>query len=193
MIDLIARLEKNQLPRHIAIIMDGNGRWAKDKGLLRIEGHKEGVNTVDKVVTFCRKLGIEALTLYSFSSENWKRPPGEVSALMGILKRYLVKELSRMLKENIRFNVIGRVEDLPDFAREAVLDAMLNTKDNTGMTLTLALSYGSRDELIRAMSAIAKDVENKARKTRGDKRGIDLQLPRHKRSCRSRPANKNQW
>lgn len=159
--ELESKIDKTRLPTHIAIIMDGNGRWAEQKGLPRVEGHRIGVTRVDEIVTTCRKLGIQALTLYSFSLENWSRPPGEVSTLMGILKKYLMKELGRMLKENIRFNTIGNVEDLPDFVKDVILDAQQKTKNNTGMVLTLALSYGSRDEIIRAAKKLAKDVENK--------------------------------
>jgi len=124
--------------------------------LPRIAGHRAGVKAVDRVVSFCRETGVKYLTLYSFSSENWKRPAEEVGALMGILKEYLEKELARMLKEDIRFNVIGVVDDLPAFARETVLDAMERTKDRKGMTLTLALSYGARDEIKRAAKKIAE-------------------------------------
>ncbi|MDH5477968.1 MAG: isoprenyl transferase [Nitrospinota bacterium] len=153
-----ATLDPARLPSHIAIIMDGNGRWAKKQGLPRIEGHRVGVNVVDKVVAHCRSMGIKALTLYSFSSENWKRPKTEVGALMNILKAYVKKELSRMLKENIRFNAIGALENLPDFALDAVREAMESTKNNDGMTLTLALSYGSREEITTAVRRIAQEV-----------------------------------
>lgn len=155
---LTSRMDMARLPGHIAIIMDGNGRWAEAKGLPRVEGHRAGVRRVDEIVTFCRKLGVKALTLYSFSSENWRRPPEEVSTLMNILKMYIQKELRRMLKENIRFNTIGRIEDLPAFAREPVLQAVDETKNATGMTLTLALSYGSRDEILRAVRRVAVDA-----------------------------------
>ncbi len=158
--DPACRIDMSRLPEHIAIIMDGNGRWAQNRGLTRIEGHRAGVQTVNKVVTFCRKIGVKSLTLYSFSSENWKRPPGEVAALMGILKEFLTKELGRMQKENIRFNTIGRIDDLPLIAREAVRHAISKTRTNSGMTLTLALSYGSRAEIVGAVRAIAKDVAN---------------------------------
>ncbi|HEB71281.1 MAG TPA: isoprenyl transferase [Nitrospirae bacterium] len=159
--ELEVKVDKTRLPMHIAIIMDGNGRWAEQRRMPRAEGHRIGVTRVDEIVTSCRKLGVNALTLYSFSLENWSRPSDEVSTLMGILKKYLIKELGRMLKENIRFNTIGNVEDLPGFAREVILDAKQKTKDNTGMTLTLALSYGSRDEIVRAARQLVKDVENK--------------------------------
>lgn len=154
----LAGIDTTRLPGHVAVIMDGNGRWARKKGLPRVAGHRAGVKTVDRVVTFSRELGIKALTLYSFSFENWRRPRSEISALMGILKKYLAKELPRMMKESIRFNTIGRLDLLPDAAREAVHDASVKTKDNDGMTLTLALSYGSRDEITRAAARLARDV-----------------------------------
>jgi len=153
-----ARLNRANLPRHLAIIMDGNGRWARQRGLPRIEGHRAGARAVDEAVSFCRYLGIGALTLYSFSKENWKRPEDEVGALMGILKSYIARELGRMLREDIRFNVIGVLADLPAFAREAVEEAMERTRHARGMTLTLALSYGSRDEIVRAARSLAADA-----------------------------------
>lgn len=159
--ELEFKIDKTRLPMHIAIIMDGNGRWAEQRRLPRVEGHRIGVTRVDEIVTSCRKLGVNALTLYSFSLENWSRPSDEVSTLMRILKKYLIKELGRMIKENIRFNTIGNVEDLPGFVKEVISDAQLKTKDNTGMILTLALSYGSRDEIVRAAKKLVKDVENK--------------------------------
>ncbi|MBI4665642.1 MAG: isoprenyl transferase [Nitrospinae bacterium] len=154
-----AGLDPARLPRHIAIIMDGNGRWARKRFLPRIAGHRAGVKAVDRVVTYCRKIGVEALTLYSFSSENWKRPADEVGALMNILKEYLERELERMLREDIRFNAIGTLDTLPAFAREAVLGAMERTRDNKGMVFTLALSYGSRDEMVRAARNMARAVK----------------------------------
>ncbi len=150
------KIDLERLPSHIAIIMDGNGRWARQKMRPRIYGHHAGVKTVDRVVTYCRKLGIKALTLYSFSSENWSRPPDEVSALMGILHEYLIRELNRMVAEDIRFNTIGSIELLPDFARNAISDVKKKTEGNTGMTLTLALSYGGRDEILRATQKLAQ-------------------------------------
>lgn len=156
--DITSKIDKSRLPKHIAIIMDGNGRWAKSRRLPRIAGHRAGVKTVDRIVTYCRELGIKALTLYSFSSENWSRPEDEVGALMKILKEYVVKELNRMLKEDIRLNVIGRFNDIPSFAREAVADAMQKTAENKGMVLNLALSYGARDEITRAVKNIGRDV-----------------------------------
>ena len=154
------KIDPHSLPRHIAIIMDGNGRWAAAKKLPRIAGHREGVKRVDDVVTYCRKIGIEALTLYSFSSENWKRPTNEVSTLMRILQEYLLKELNRMVSEDICFNTIGDISTLPDFARDAIENVREKTKNNKGMTLTLALSYGSRDEIVRAVRYIATEIKN---------------------------------
>ncbi len=158
--EIISRVDKTRLPRHIAIIMDGNGRWAEQQGLTRVEGHRAGVKAVDRVVSFCCEAGIPALTLYSFSSENWRRPADEVKALMNILKEYLTSELGRMTKENIRFNTIGEIDNLPVFARTAVNSVVKKTSSNTGMTLTLALSYGGRSELTRAARKLAGDVSN---------------------------------
>lgn len=154
----ISKIDTNRLPEHIAIIMDGNGRWAKQKKLPRMAGHYAGVKAVDRVVTYCRKIGVKALTLYSFSSENWKRPKDEVNILMEILREYVVKELDKMAKEDIRLNVIGRLEDLPAIAKEPVADAVLKTRNNRSMTLTLALSYGSRDEIVGATRKMGRDL-----------------------------------
>lgn len=153
-------IDPERLPAHIAIIMDGNGRWAKNRFLPRAAGHREGAKTVDRIVTYCRQIGVKALTLYSFSSENWRRPRGEINALMGILKRYLNKELARMIEEGIKFNVIGDLGALPAEAKKAVLKTMEKTSGMTDMTLTLALSYGSRDEITRAVKKIAQDAKD---------------------------------
>ena len=123
---------KNAL-KHVAIIMDGNGRWAKKNSLPRIQGHWEGVKTVDRTVSLCRKLDIKALTLYSFSDENWNRPPVEINALMKILDHYLNKELDRMKNENIRFNTIGQVEELPKEIQKIITHAIDYTKNCNGM------------------------------------------------------------
>ncbi|MBR34513.1 MAG: hypothetical protein CMH78_03360 [Nitrospinae bacterium] len=141
--------------------MDGNGRWAKKRFLPRIAGHRAGAKTVDRIVTRCRKLGIKALTLYSFSDENWNRPKKEIDTLMSLLREYLQKELDTMLREDIRFNTIGHIEDLPLFAQEMVKDAEEKTRNKKGMVLTLALSYGSRREIIDAVKKIAEKVEKR--------------------------------
>lgn len=153
-------IDPGRLPAHIAIIMDGNGRWAKKRFLPRVAGHEAGAKAVDRVVTYCCQIGVKALTLYSFSSENWKRPKIEVSALMRMLKRYVDKELARMVERGIKFNVIGDMDALPAPAKKAVLAAMEKTSAMTGMTLTLALSYGSRDEISRAVKKIAQDAKD---------------------------------
>jgi len=158
---LLKQLNHKKLPSHIAIIMDGNGRWAKKRFLPRIAGHRAGAKTVDRIVTRCRKLGIKALTLYSFSDENWNRPKKEIDTLMSLLREYLQKELDTMLREDIRFNTIGHIEDLPLFAQEMVKDAEEKTRNKKGMVLTLALSYGSRREIIDAVKKIAEKVEKR--------------------------------
>ena len=152
------KIVPNRLPRHVAIIMDGNGRWAQNHSLPRIEGHWAGVKVVDRIVTLSRELNLEALTLYSFSDENWNRPSLEIKTLMKILDFYLKKELKRMKDENIRFNTIGRVDDLPETIQKLIRQSIDETSDNTGMILTLALSYGGRQEIIDAVKNIAKQV-----------------------------------
>ena len=156
---LMNQIDLKRLPRHIAIIMDGNGRWAKKKMLPRVEGHRRGVKTVDKIVTLCTKMHIEALTLYSFSDENWNRPRSEIEALMRILDQYLSKELERMKRENIRFNTIGRIQELPLAIQKRIRHAEDYTRSNDGLILTLALSYGGRQEIVDAVKKIAKQVQ----------------------------------
>lgn len=151
-------LYPEKLPRHLAVIMDGNGRWAKERMLRRIVGHQKGVETVRTVVEESSRLGIRYLTLFAFSSENWLRPKTEVRALMSLLKRYVKTETSRMMLNNIRFNVIGNRDDLPADVNQEVDAAMAKTAGNTGMTLTLALSYGGRQEIVRAASLMAADI-----------------------------------
>ncbi len=151
------KLLKGKLPRHIAIIMDGNGRWAKKRFLPRIAGHKAGVSAVRNVVENCRRLGIEILTLYAFSSENWNRPSREVNALMDLLGDFLKSELKEMLKNNIRLTTIGEIERLPGSALKCLQSVCEETADNDGMILNLALSYGSRNEIIKAVRRIVSD------------------------------------
>ncbi len=152
-------IDKEKLPHHIAIIMDGNGRWAKKKFLNRISGHIKGVNAVREVVTACRELGIKVLTLYAFSIENWKRPTDEVNALMDLLKEYLQKECAEMVQNNIRLNAIGRVEDLPLDVQTILRETMEKTKPCDGMVLNLALSYGGRSEILHAVQGILSDLQ----------------------------------
>jgi len=146
-------IHSQNLPKHIAIIMDGNGRWAKEKGLLRVFGHENGTKSVRTTVESCAELGIENLTLYAFSTENWNRPKLEVKTLMQLLISSLKKEMSTMQKNSIRLNAIGNLEHLPTKVRKELLH-------NTLMTLTLALSYGSRDELVNATKQICNKVKN---------------------------------
>lgn len=157
--ELLNQLDRSKLPAHVAIIMDGNGRWAEAGNLPRIAGHQAGVNAVDEVVTRCRELGIKALTLYCFSTENWKRPQLEIDALMGLLEEYIRNELARMQREDIRFNVIGHVNDLPQSVRETIQMAMEKTKNNQAMVLTLALSYSSILEIVDAVKRIGQDLK----------------------------------
>lgn len=152
--------EKNgtEIPRHIAIIMDGNGRWAKDRGLPRVEGHRAGAESVREAVDTCREIGVEYLTLFAFSSENWNRPEKEVDALMKLLEKFLRDKLPELLQQNVRFHTIGRVDMLPENCRKQIDIATERTKDNTGLNLVLALSYGSREEIVDAARGIAEKV-----------------------------------
>jgi undecaprenyl diphosphate synthase len=148
----------SSLPRHVAIIMDGNGRWAKARGLPRARGHEAGAESVRAVVRECRKRGVEALTLYSFSTENWKRPPEEISALMALLKRYVLQERSELMEQGIRVRVIGQMSRLPLFVRKPLGVLCRDSEANRGMVLNLALSYGSRAEMVHAVRQVARDA-----------------------------------
>jgi undecaprenyl diphosphate synthase len=147
-----------RIPRHLAIIMDGNGRWAEQRRLPRIVGHRRGVETVREIVEECRALGISFLTLYAFSSENWGRPKDEVGALMGLLGRYLKSELETMLTHKIRLRVIGEMGRLPEEVRKVLEAAIERTSGNGEMVLTLALSYGARDEMLRAVRYLVSEA-----------------------------------
>ena len=157
---LLETINKDNLPKHLAIIMDGNGRWAKQKGLLRAFGHEKGTKSVRITVETCAKLGIENLTLYAFSTENWNRPKLEVDTLMKLLVNSLKKELATLEKNDIRLNCIGNIELLPTKAKKELLSVIEKTKNNTRMTLTLALSYGSREELLNVVKIISEKVKN---------------------------------
>ena len=158
--ELLDNINKDNLPKHLAIIMDGNGRWAKKQGLLRAFGHENGTKSVKTTVECCAKLGIEHLTLYAFSTENWNRPKLEVDTLMKLLINSLKSELKTLVENNIKLNSIGNLEKLPKSAQKELLEVINKTKDNTRMTLTLALSYGSREELIAAIKNISSKVKN---------------------------------
>ena len=151
---------EGQIPSHIAIIMDGNGRWAKSKLLPRLAGHKEGINSVREITRICGEIGVKHLTLYTFSTENWNRPKIEVQTLMRLLVSSLKKELKTFNKNNIRLNTIGNIDALPAKAYKELVDVMEQTKQNTGMTLTLALSYGAREELQSMVKEISTKVKN---------------------------------
>ena len=151
-------IDKENLPRHIAIIMDGNGRWANVRGLPRIAGHREGVRTVRKITQICGDLGIQALTLYTFSSENWKRPVAEVGALMKLLVRSLRKEVSDLMKNNVRFTVIGDMNNFDQQIQNELKNAFQKTKNNSGLNLNLALNYGSRQEILYATRKLVEKV-----------------------------------
>jgi undecaprenyl diphosphate synthase len=157
-----AVIDQHRLPRHLAIIMDGNGRWAQQRRKPRLYGHKIGADSVRDIVEVCRELGIPFLTLYAFSSENWRRPAAEVSGLMNILRRYLDGELSRMLKNDIRLCTIGDISRLPENVCQALHRTTSATAANTKLTLNLALSYGSRDELVRVVRELARACREKS-------------------------------
>ena len=153
-------LKIGNLPRHIAIIMDGNGRWALSKNLPRIAGHREGINSVREITRECGELGIEVLTLYTFSKENWKRPIVEVSAIMKLLVETIRTEIDDLMKNNVRLHVIGRLDELPDKPRREMETGIKRTASNTGLNLILALNYGARSEILDAVVKFCKDVEN---------------------------------
>jgi len=157
--DLIDKVDKNRIPRHIAIIMDGNGRWAKEKGHDRLYGHYQGVESVRNIVESAAEIGIEYLTLYAFSTENWDRPEYEVIGLMELLVDTIRKEVPVLNKNNIRMHVIGNIEMLPQRAQDSLQEALDETSVNTGLNLILALSYSSRWELVNAVKNIALDVK----------------------------------
>jgi undecaprenyl diphosphate synthase len=157
--DLKESVDIKRLPRHIAIIMDGNGRWAQEKGEDRLFGHLHGVESVRNIVEGCAELGIEYLTLYAFSTENWDRPEYEVSGLMELLVDTIRKEVPTLNKNNIRLHVIGALDMLPQSARQALTEALAETSVNTGLNLIMALSYSSRWELVNAVKNIAADVK----------------------------------
>jgi undecaprenyl diphosphate synthase len=150
--------ESDAPPRHIAIIMDGNGRWARERGLPRIKGHEQGAKSVRAVTEECAKLGVRFLTVFAFSTENWKRPKEETDALMTLLERFIEQELPGLMKNRIRLQAIGRLDDLPGSCREALRRAIAETSGNDAMTLILALSYSGRSEMIDAVRTLCQDA-----------------------------------
>ncbi len=157
--DLKSKVEsRGNLPVHVAIIMDGNGRWAKKRGLPRTAGHRAGVKAVKRVVRIAGEIGVEYLTLFTFSTENWKRPKREISAIMKLLGETTRRELSELLENNVRLIATGDIERLPEKRREVLVDAINKTTNNTGLVLNLALNYSGRNEIIEAVRNIARDI-----------------------------------
>ena len=154
--DLAARIDPTRLPGHIAVIMDGNGRWARQRLLPRVAGHRAGVDAVHEIIESCGRLSIEALTLYAFSIENWKRPPDEVSTLWRLLREYLRRQLPEIKAQNVRFQAIGRLEDLPQAVQEDLDEATVETAANTGLRLNVALNYSGRAEIVDAVNALLR-------------------------------------
>ena len=158
--NIIDQIDRNRLPNHVAVIMDGNGRWAQMQGKARVFGHKSGVNSVRETLKAASDLGIKALTLYAFSTENWNRPKTEVDTLMKLLSSALKKELKTFQKNNIKLHAIGNLATLPEKAFQDLTEVIEKTKNHDGFVLTLALSYGSREEIVKAVQNISKKVVN---------------------------------
>lgn len=158
---MMKEIDPHNLPKHVAIIMDGNGRWAKNQGLLRVAGHEKGTTSVREAVECCAEIGIKHLTLFAFSTENWNRPKLEVQTLMKLLVSSLKKELNTLIKNKIRLNAVGNVQNLPSKAQKELLEVIDKTKANQHMTLSLALSYGSREEIRNMVKVISQKVNNK--------------------------------
>src|SRR5207237_3419655 len=158
----MVELDPSRMPRHVAVIMDGNGRWAQQRGLARLHGHRVGKASVRGAVETTRRLGIPYLSLYAFSSENWRRPPREVDGLMALLHRYLETELGKMMRNQIRLLAVGSLRRLPPAVREALRTTIEATRHNTGMTVILAVSYGGREETTRPARAILRRVRRGA-------------------------------
>jgi len=157
--ELRAKIDMSRLPNHIAIIMDGNGRWAQKRFLPRNFGHQEGMERVIEIVAAASNLGIKHLSLYAFSTENWKRPMDEIQGLMKILVQYIRRELDKLNKNNVKLNIMGDIEKLPELAKIEVIRAIETTSKNTGMVLNIGLNYGGRDEIIKGVKKILKEAE----------------------------------
>jgi|TARA_B110000037_G_scaffold222938_1_gene300676 undecaprenyl diphosphate synthase len=158
--DFLSKINTQNIPKHVAVIMDGNGRWAKKQGKSRIFGHKNGVKAVKETIVAAGNAGVKALTLYAFSTENWKRPETEIKTLMTLLVTSLKNEAKDLIKNNIKLQVIGNQNHLPEIVRKGLNKVIEQTKNNTVLTLTIALSYGSREEIVNAFKNIAKKVVN---------------------------------
>lgn len=152
-------IQPDNIPRHIAVIMDGNGRWAKRFGWQRTRGHRAGADAVTRCVEACQDLGVEYLTVYAFSTENWRRPKTEVSALMALLDGFLVDRTPEMMERNVKLEAIGRLGDLPENVQERLRESIAKTSGNTGVTLVLALSYGGREEIVDGIRSLLRGIE----------------------------------
>lgn len=160
--ELLTKLDPDLLPKHVAVIMDGNGRWAEMRGLPRIEGHREGIHSVREMIALCLELGIRALTIYAFSQENWNRPRQEINALMGLLEHYLSTERNGLIEQQVRFRAIGRLDLLPPSAQHWIRTAEQETAHLDKLILTVALSYGGRSEIVDAVKALVADARTGA-------------------------------
>ena len=174
--ELALKLDATRLPRHIAVIMDGNGRWAKRRRLPRVAGHRAGVRSVREIIEACCRLHIDALTLYAFSVENWKRPHSEIQTLWGLLRHYLHQELPSLKKNNVRFQVIGRIDALPPAVQNDLDFAMVETAANSGLQLNIALNYGGRSELVDAVNAILARARQSSEAIQVDEATISAHL-----------------
>lgn len=150
-----------KIPNHIGIIMDGNGRWAKKRFMPRLYGHREGMKRVVEIVEYCNKINVKSLSLYAFSTENWKRPDEEVNGLMKILVDYVNAELNKLINANIRINIMGDISALPEYPRSKVIEAVEKTEYNTGMALNIGINYGARDEIMRAVNKFISEKPGK--------------------------------
>jgi undecaprenyl diphosphate synthase len=160
MVDLRAKISGHKVPQHVAIIMDGNGRWAKRRGLPRIAGHHAGMKTVKKITIAADEIGVQVLTLYAFSTENWSRPKDEIDYLMKLPQQFLSVELNELIEKNVQVRVIGWREGLPDYTLQALDEAVEKTSSNTGLILNFALNYGSRKEMLESMKSMYADIQN---------------------------------
>lgn len=158
--ELLQKIDSKRVPFHVAIIMDGNGRWARKRGLPRIAGHRAGVNSLKETIRIADQLGVKILTLYTFSTENWKRPSREVKFLMKLPEEYLSKEIDELCEKNICIKSMGEIAGLPDHTRKAVEEAIIKTEENTGLIVNFALNYGSRGEILRAVKKISRLVSD---------------------------------
>ncbi|PYU89093.1 MAG: isoprenyl transferase [Acidobacteria bacterium] len=162
---LLKRIDPERLPRHVAVIMDGNGRWAGRRNLPRVAGHRAGIGSVREIVEISARLGLQVLTLYAFSVENWKRPRSEIRTLMSLLKKYVRAELENIHKNNIRFQTIGRIQELEPSVQRELEHAVCKTRENTGMILNVALNYGGRAELVDTFNRLHAELDHNGHRT----------------------------